>query len=499
MGGALCPCLGDRGKTASDAAPCAAIEEIPRAVPSSAGLECPINGELPDLLRNRFPQASSPANEGSAPVAKPNSNPEAEPPAKIAAAKAMEERETFLRNLEAAEDAARLEAKRARLEAENVRVRAAFAKLQNLTKGARVSFDEIVEVHELAELDMPEDNEMLVTPASSSSTGSPQQSILKGKQITSSSSWAVEARAQLDQDSDSDEVYEYDGSDDDVFFEECLLDLSAKPLYAGGCRLGHLESVNAWVITLANHPIRLAVTIFSLSAWVVPAILLGLPVVKRKDPKSRKYVDGVIGVWSKMTTWPFFKVKVKGRENLPPEDQAVVYAGNHQSFMDILSCYHLNKPFKWVSKASILKIPVIGWAMKRANTITIEREDRRSQMEAFRRCISTLQEGTSIFIFPEGTRSADGALLKFKKGPVSMAKRAKVPIIPVTILGTGRMMPSKKEYLLYHSRPGVEIIVHPPMSAQEVQDTPDADTLLKLRQTIESALPLQLQKGTVAS
>mmetsp|Transcript_71664 Transcript_71664/g.167822 ORF Transcript_71664/g.167822 Transcript_71664/m.167822 type:complete len:325 (+) Transcript_71664:26-1000(+) len=240
-------------------------------------------------------------------------------------------------------------------------------------------------------------------------------------------------------------------------------------------------------------------TMFCLSAWVVPAISAGLPVVKRKDPVARKYVDRVISAWSQMTTWPFFSVKVKGRENLLPKDQAVVYVANHQSFMDILSCYHLFRSFKWVSKASILKIPVVGWAMKRTGTITIEREDRRSQMAAFRQCVSTLQEGASIFIFPEGTRSPDGALLEFKKGPVSMAKRAKVPIVPVTILGTGRLMPSKKEFFLYHNRAGVEVIVHPAVSAEAVQETPDKELLLNLRNTIESALPLELQKGTVAS
>ncbi|CAE7943998.1 PKAR, partial [Symbiodinium sp. KB8] len=85
------------------------------------------------------------------------------------------------------------------------------------------------------------------------------------------------------------------------------------------------------------------------------------------------------------------------------------------------------------------------------------------------------------------------------EGPVSMAKRAKVPIVPVTILGTGRLMPSKKEFFLYHNRAGVQVIVHPAVSAEEVQETPDKEVLLNLRNTIESALPLELQKGTVAS
>jgi len=241
--------------------------------------------------------------------------------------------------------------------------------------------------------------------------------------------------------------------------------------------------------------VSFALTLYGLGMIFCLAIAVALPFVKRWDPRQRKLTDRLIQYWSKLLTWSFFKTRVYGRENLPPVDQAVVFVANHQSFMDILSSYHLSHPFKFVSKAEILKIPAVGFAMKATKTLTIKREDRRSQLQAFRECVDTLKNGTSIFVFPEGTRSKDGALIDFKKGPFAMAKRAKTPIVPITINGTGRIMPSKREYLMYCSRAGVQIVVHPMVSAEDVQKASDKELQDRVRGTIESAMPPSLRRG----
>jgi len=246
------------------------------------------------------------------------------------------------------------------------------------------------------------------------------------------------------------------------------------------------------VIAVARA-VSLAALLYGLSVLFVPAILVALPIVKRWDPDQRKLTDRIIEIWCKCLTWPFFKTRVYGRENLPPTSQAVVFVANHQSFMDILSSFHLSHPFKYVSKVEILKIPAVGFAMKATKTLTIKRDDRRSQMQAFRECVDALKHGTSIFVFPEGTRSRDGRLIEFKKGPFAMAKRGKTPIVPITINGTGRVMPSKREYLLYPSRPGVQIIVHPMITAEEVQESSDQELIQRVRGTIESAMPHSLR------
>lgn len=242
--------------------------------------------------------------------------------------------------------------------------------------------------------------------------------------------------------------------------------------------------------------VGLLVTLFGAGFGALAVMLLAFPRITKKDPTARKFFDRVIQCWSAITVWPFFKVKIVGRENLPPEDQTCVYVANHNSFMDILAAYHLNRPFKFVSKASILKIPIVGWAMKWARMITIDRDDKRSQLDTFRKCVDALKKGTSIFIFPEGTRSPTGALIDFKKGPFAMAKKASVPIVPITILGTSRLMPSKKEYFLYRSAVGAQLIIHPAVSAEDIKAKPDDEIVAQVRQSIESGLPTSLQRPT---
>lgn len=257
--------------------------------------------------------------------------------------------------------------------------------------------------------------------------------------------------------------------------------------------IGHrpIALVRAFLLLLSIYV--LGITLFC------PIIAVSLPFVKKQDPVGRKFIDGILRLWSRLAILPFFKVKMTGAENLPPPEQTVVYVANHQSFMDILSSYHLHRSYKFISKASILKIPIVGWAMRKARTLTLDREDRKSQLKTFRDSVEALKSGTSLFVFPEGTRSKDGRLLPFKKGPFSMAKKAGVALVPITIRGTGRLMPTGKEgILLFHSFAGVELVVHPTVSAQAVQDMPDAELVASVRNTIESALPPSLRIGPVS-
>jgi len=151
-----------------------------------------------------------------------------------------------------------------------------------------------------------------------------------------------------------------------------------------------------------------------------------------------------------------------------------------------------------VSKASIMKIPIVGWAMGFAKHVTVQREDRRSQVQAIRDCDAKLKNGVSIFLFPEGTRSKTGELLEFKRGAFSIARRAGVGILPITVLGTGRVMPPGREFLLFPSRRGVRIVVHPMVSAEQVQAMPDEQNIAQIQGTIASALPSSLRTSASA-
>jgi len=233
---------------------------------------------------------------------------------------------------------------------------------------------------------------------------------------------------------------------------------------------------------------------FSSAALILPMMALSYPLVMLRDPVKRVVMDKWNTLWAKITALPFFGVRVVNPENLPAvnDGKAYVYISNHQSFMDILSMYFLGRSFKWVSKASIKKIPIIGWAMGLTGHVFLQRDDRRSQMKTIRECIDKLKAGASMCFFPEGTRSKTGQLGEFKRGAFSIARKAKVGMVPVTIMGTAELMPPGREFRVFHT-PGVNLIVHPIITAEEVQALPDDELVSKAKALINSGLPPALQ------
>lgn len=147
-------------------------------------------------------------------------------------------------------------------------------------------------------------------------------------------------------------------------------------------------------------------------------------------------------IWAKFILWMAgVRLVVEGDENLPPHRQPVIYVGNHQSHFDIL-CYFAGLPrqFRWMAKEELFRIPLFGLAMRRGGYIPIDRKNRRKAMDSLKVAAARIAEGTSVVIFPEGTRSDDGHLRSFKKGGFLMALKAQVSLVPVAISGSSRVM-----------------------------------------------------------
>jgi 1-acyl-sn-glycerol-3-phosphate acyltransferase len=146
-------------------------------------------------------------------------------------------------------------------------------------------------------------------------------------------------------------------------------------------------------------------------------------------------------LWAKMyLAIAGIDVNVKGLERLgsPP----YVFMCNHQSALDIYALLSgLPLSFKWIAKRQLFTIPVFGWAMRKAGYISIDRENAREALKAIEKAAQRIREGTNIIIFPEGTRSADGKLLPFKKGGFTLALRAMVPVVPIGIFGSSALQP----------------------------------------------------------
>lgn len=122
-----------------------------------------------------------------------------------------------------------------------------------------------------------------------------------------------------------------------------------------------------------------AATSFS-AIFLFVLMLAAHPFVLFCDRFRRKAHHLVAMVWATLTVSPFYKIEIKGLENLPPDDTPAVFVSNHQSFLDIYTLLTLGRSFKFISKTAIFLFPIIGWAMYLMGTIPLRRMDTRSQL-----------------------------------------------------------------------------------------------------------------------
>ena len=231
-----------------------------------------------------------------------------------------------------------------------------------------------------------------------------------------------------------------------------------------------------------------SLVVIAMYPFVLSAALLG----RLFNNHQRRMSDFVVQWWARLSMAIFgASVTVEGKENLPPADEPIMYTPNHCSFLDIfvLSGY-LPRRFKYISKIEILRIPLVGWAMGFAKHIAISRMDRASQLKTLKDAIDTLKAGNSLVTFPEGTRSKDGRLAEFKKGPFTMASRAGVRVVPVSIVGTHLFQPPGA-FVPFAIPRGVRIIVHPPLDSPK--EKAEGETLEAAREAILSGLPPSMQ------
>jgi 1-acyl-sn-glycerol-3-phosphate acyltransferase len=138
------------------------------------------------------------------------------------------------------------------------------------------------------------------------------------------------------------------------------------------------------------------------------------------------------------------KVRIEGAENLTP-DQTYIFVGNHVSQFDIFSFQgYFPHDFRLIAKKELLRIPFFGPAMLRSGIVPIDRSHGRAALKSLNKAAEQIARGTSVLIFPEGTRSADGRLHAFKTGAVMLAIKAGVQVIPIGFNGTYSILPKGK-------------------------------------------------------
>ena len=204
--------------------------------------------------------------------------------------------------------------------------------------------------------------------------------------------------------------------------------------------------------TLLFLPIFFVLTlVFSLGA-------LGAALLDSRGNLSHR----VASVWAASLLWVSrVRVRVTYLEPLDP-NQPYIFSANHQSAFDILALLaKLKFQFRWLAKESLFQVPIFGWAMARTGYIPINRSNPKSAYKSLLLAAQKVESGTSVLIFPEGTRQAPNHLGEFKKGGFILAAKARQPMVPISIIGSGRVMPQKSRRLT----PGpIELVVGKPIS-----------------------------------
>ena len=179
------------------------------------------------------------------------------------------------------------------------------------------------------------------------------------------------------------------------------------------------------------------------------------------------------------------KVEVNGLQKLDPTT-TYVFTPNHQSIIEVpLMVTYLGRNTAFLAKKELFKIPMFGTGMMQIGIIPVDRSNSAAAIESARRATRNLKAGKSYVVYPEGTRSPDGRPLPFKKGAFLMAVDAGVPVVPVTVSGSSRVMPKGKVRIL----PGtIRLTLHEPINTDRYSRANVSDLVDLVRTRVVSAL-----------
>jgi 1-acyl-sn-glycerol-3-phosphate acyltransferase len=190
---------------------------------------------------------------------------------------------------------------------------------------------------------------------------------------------------------------------------------------------------------------NLLLKIYSLLAWVTMAItsiiitpfflLVWITTFWWDRRRVATHMMGTFWAWHYQSLIPFWKLHLEGRKKIPWK-RPVVMVANHRSLIDILALYKIRRPFKWTSKDENFKLPFIGMVLSLTNSIRINRESLRSGVQFLSQAEKEIEKGSSIMLFPEGTRSKTMNMRPFKEGAFLLAKRTGCGVIPIVHSGS---------------------------------------------------------------
>lgn len=216
--------------------------------------------------------------------------------------------------------------------------------------------------------------------------------------------------------------------------------------------------------------------IFWVNVFAITAVCTFCIFVKRlTNPTISKlalsrYAHNIACLWGDLIikTTPGWKTEIRGYEHLQEaKSKAVIIISNHESAADIFALFTTWLQFRWLSKASVFSLPMIGQSMQWAGYVPVERGNQNSHKEAMAQSRYWLEQNISMLFFPEGSRSKDGQLKPFKTGAFRLSVDTGIPILPVVIHGTRKMI---SKHSIVPNPANVVISALPAIQARDNED-----------------------------
>lgn len=227
-------------------------------------------------------------------------------------------------------------------------------------------------------------------------------------------------------------------------------------------------------------PILLVLTILTALATIIGCTLF--------NASWWSYYPGKI--WSRaFVRVLLLPVKVEGRENMDAA-QSYIIIPNHQGMFDIFLIYgFLGRHFKWMMKEELRKMPLVGKACESAGFIFVDQKGGPKKMKLMHdRARSVLQGGVSLVVFPEGARTWDGNMRRFKRGAFQLANELQLPLLPITINGSFCVQPRSRGYVSFVDWHPLTMTIHPVLPPCEPTDEAERELMQKAYDIIASRL-----------
>ena len=227
-----------------------------------------------------------------------------------------------------------------------------------------------------------------------------------------------------------------------------------------------------------------AIRVVWLTLWAaIATIILGIPVmIAGLLSRTGNLAFSISKIWAYiMLAVSFVRTEIKNKTKIL-EGTSYIIISNHQSLFDILALVtRLGIQFRWFIKKEVLKIPIFGYALYASRNIFIDRSNTTRAIESINKGVDRLPMNAGVMVFAEGTRSSDGQIHEFKKGGFMVAIARKIPILPVTVNGSRRVLPKGSLVV----KPGkIQVVIGDPIDSSGYTTDTIQELIDKTRQAV---------------